>query len=117
MWYQAFDRDQWDGGISRLCYAVSQDGLRWEKPSHGLVEYDGSTQNNILLNEASKLGYVFIDLHGKPEQRYKMLTGIGTTRIRRPFTGNCIRKSSGNQSGKLRSRPALMLQINDMRSE
>ena len=81
MWYQAFDNDQWSGGVPRMCYAVSQDGLHWEKPNLGLVEYNGSKENNILL-EPSKLGYVFIDPHGKPEQRYKMLSGIGTTRIR-----------------------------------
>ena len=82
MWYQAFDGDQWGGGVSRMCYAVSKDGLHWEKPKLGLVEYNGSKDTNILLKEPSKLGYVFIDPHGTPEQRYKMLSGIGTTRIR-----------------------------------
>ena len=82
MWYQAYDDDQWGRGVPRMCYAVSQDGLNWEKPNLGLVEYNGSKENNILLEEPSKLGYVFIDPHGKPEQRYKMLSGIGTTRIR-----------------------------------
>lgn len=87
MWYQAFDDDQWGGGTSRMCYAVSPDGLRWEKPNLGLVEYDGSKENNILLDEPSKLSYVFIDPHGRREQRYKMLTGIGTTRIRTSVDG------------------------------
>ena len=32
-----------------LCYAQSRDGIRWEKPSLGLYEYDGSTDNNILM--------------------------------------------------------------------
>jgi len=31
-----------------LCYATSQDGFHWEKPALGLVEYDGSKQNNVL---------------------------------------------------------------------
>ena len=30
------------------CYAESADGIRWEKPSLGLVEFDGSTDNNIV---------------------------------------------------------------------
>ena len=30
-----------------LCYATSKDGVTWEKPSLGLVEYKGSKQNNI----------------------------------------------------------------------
>ena len=81
MWYQAYDDDQWGRGRPRMCYATSTDGLNWEKPNLGLVEYNGSKQNNILLND-SKLGYVFIDPSGPPQQRYKMLSGIGTTRIR-----------------------------------
>ena len=82
IWYQAYDKDQWGAGIPRMCYAVSQDGLNWEKPNLGLVEYNGSKDNNIVLKEQSKLGYVFIDPHGTPEQRFKMLSGIGTTRLR-----------------------------------
>ncbi len=32
-----------------VCYATSHDGLAWEKPELGLVEYNGSMRNNILL--------------------------------------------------------------------
>lgn len=32
----------------RVCYAVSQDGFRWEKPALGLVNYAGSTRNNLV---------------------------------------------------------------------
>jgi len=32
-----------------MCYATSMDGIRWEKPSLGLVEFDGSKDNNIVL--------------------------------------------------------------------
>src|SRR5262245_48070852 len=31
-----------------LCYARSKDGLKWEKPELGLVEYKGSKKNNII---------------------------------------------------------------------
>lgn len=90
MWYQAYDDDQWGDGVPRMCYAVSRDGLRWEKPNLGLVEYKGSKENNILLEEESKLAYVFIDPHGIPEQRYKMLSNIGDrgfTRMRTSADG------------------------------
>ena len=30
------------------CYAESRDGLKWEKPQLGLVEFNGSKQNNIV---------------------------------------------------------------------
>ena len=89
MWYHATGHDQWDtgtptgfdGGGNRLCYAVSQDGLTWEKPNLGLVEYKGSMDNNIVL-ENSKLAYVFIDPHGKPEERYKMVELVRGSGIR-----------------------------------
>lgn len=35
-----------------LCYATSKDGMHWEKPVLGLVDYKGSKKNNICeLNE------------------------------------------------------------------
>jgi hypothetical protein len=35
------------------CYAESVDGIHWTKPKLGLVEFDGSTQNNIVLAAGS----------------------------------------------------------------
>ena len=63
-------------GKLRLCYAVSQDGLTWEKPNLGLVEFQGSTDNNIV-HEDLKLSYVFIDPHGKAEERFKLIHWTG----------------------------------------
>ena len=31
------------------CYAESNDGIHWTKPKLGLIEFDGSKQNNIVL--------------------------------------------------------------------
>jgi hypothetical protein len=31
-----------------ICYATSKDGITWNKPEMGLVEYEGSKANNIL---------------------------------------------------------------------
>jgi hypothetical protein len=75
MWYQAFDDDQWAGGRSRLCYAVSKDGLEWTKPSLGIVEFKGSKDNNIVIDDMVN-STVFIDPHGKPEERYKIIYTI-----------------------------------------
>ena len=33
------------------CYAESRDGIEWRKPSLGLIEFDGSTDNNIVLDD------------------------------------------------------------------
>ncbi len=39
MWYERFDRQ---------LYATSADGIQWTRPQLGLVDYNGSSQNNIL---------------------------------------------------------------------
>lgn len=38
------------------CYAESQDGIHWTKPNLGLVEFNGSKQNNIVLDAKSIKG-------------------------------------------------------------
>ena len=73
MWY----RGRGDGGQGRpavTCYAESADGIHWERPSLGLIEFEGSRDNNTcidnrLLNNVS----VFRDgREGVPEdERYK----------------------------------------------
>ncbi len=55
-----------------ICYAVSRDGLKWEKPELGLVEFEGSTANNLVLRGPHGAG-VFKDPHDSdPQRRYKM---------------------------------------------
>src|SRR5262245_4010473 len=54
MWYQGahwkFDpADPKPTHPYHVCYAESEDGIHWTKPDLGLVEVDGSTQNNIVL--------------------------------------------------------------------
>ena len=39
-----------------ICYAHSTDGINWEKPSLGLVEFDGSKENNIILEQINGYG-------------------------------------------------------------
>jgi hypothetical protein len=64
------------GGGSVLCYAESRDGIHWDKPDCGIMEFNGSTANNMLF--ASRLGgTVFLDPAARPEQRYKMIHGHG----------------------------------------
>lgn len=43
MWYHC------QHGGYRNCYAESTDGLTWTKPNLGLLEFDGSTENNLFL--------------------------------------------------------------------
>lgn len=46
MWYCVWTRDV----KPRACYAESADGIEWTKPRLGLCEFDGSKDNNIVLN-------------------------------------------------------------------
>ena len=55
-----------------LCYGFSTDGIHWEKPELGLVEFDGSKQNNIIMRRVNGAG-VFKDKHETdPMRRYKI---------------------------------------------
>ncbi|MCL5103200.1 MAG: hypothetical protein M1133_03670 [Armatimonadetes bacterium] len=57
-------------GLKRTetCLAISRDGLHWERPELGQVDYAGSKANNIL----SVGGAVSIDPTAPPERRFLM---------------------------------------------
>jgi hypothetical protein len=67
------------GAAYLACYAVSSDGLNWEKPELGLTDFRGSRQNNIL--SPGKGGRAFIRRPNlikdyderNPHKRYKMV--------------------------------------------
>ena len=68
------------GDVSKpvvICYAESKDGIHWEKPELGLVKFEGSKKNNIILGKIGAYGChdfsPFIDARPgvAPEQRYK----------------------------------------------
>jgi len=64
MWYQA-----WPGCY--LCYATSQDGIHWDKPNLGLIEFQGSTENNIVLPVGYGAGVLFDPRDPDPSRRFK----------------------------------------------
>lgn len=81
MWYRA---DQGSRTVPResnswLCYAESPDCIEWTKPDLGLVEYEGSTKNNILFPAEGISGApvknpsVIIDPNAPEYERYKMI--------------------------------------------
>lgn len=76
----------WYVGGSELLplYAESVDGLNWEKPALGLVEWNGSTENNIIrlgmriARGKDKRMVLIRDEHNTdPARRYKGLTRLG----------------------------------------
>jgi len=59
-----------------LCYATSRDGVTWEKPSAGVMSYQGRKKNNLLL--VDRLGCTaFKDPSAPPEERFKLIYGGG----------------------------------------
>ena len=68
MWYQGFG-----GSPYSACYATSKDGVFWDKPNLGLIEYDGSRENNLFMHDASVLNVIEDAREQDPARRYKSL--------------------------------------------
>ncbi len=86
MWYHAMDDPQWDEGHTNgaICYATSKDGITWQKPRIGLIEYGGSRENNIVIGHGAMGltvgqdgGMVFLDPNALPAERFRMLCRFG----------------------------------------
>jgi hypothetical protein len=60
-----------------VCYARSRDGIVWEKPELGLVEFEGSKKNNIIMRrddsgDPGEAGVIKDVREVDPLRRYKM---------------------------------------------
>ncbi len=54
------------------CYAESRDGIHWTKPKLGIVDFDGSRENNVILPTAKQFCPFIDNRPGVPAaQRYK----------------------------------------------
>ena len=83
MWY----RTNFNGKPFYTGYAESADGVHWTKPSLGLIEYEGSKDNNLVWSSAMGSGdprvlSIFKDAHPqcRDDERYKavcVVTGGG----------------------------------------
>jgi hypothetical protein len=79
MWYHALPEKKGDDAY-RLLYATSRDGLRWEKPSLGIVEYQGSRDNNIFIRRGKRdhiLSVIHTPWEQDPQHRYLMINFDG----------------------------------------
>ena len=61
-WHLEVAKGRLSGGAHPLycCYAESDDGVHWRKPSLGLHEFDGSKENNIVI-VSGKFGDLNVD--------------------------------------------------------
>ena len=81
MWYNVFSYIAWRNEEENwytywICYAESPDGITWHKPELGIVEFEGSTKNNILMQGEwwATLGTVLKEDHETdPAKKYKLL--------------------------------------------
>jgi len=76
IWYQTFNRFP-PPKNTYICYAESSDGIHWERPDIGAVEYNGSRNNNIVLQPPGRAidsPSVIVDPDDPdPSRRYKLL--------------------------------------------
>ena len=63
-----------------LCYAVSADGVRWQKPELGLVEFNGSTRNNLVMRAVHGVGVTLDPRDPDPAGRFKAFMEGGVAR-------------------------------------
>ena len=85
MWYGGLGVDGGTKG-TRLCYARSTDGINWEKPDLGLVEFNGSRSNNLAQfdsQHSARMSSILV-VHDPedpdPDRRFKMINEVN------PFT-------------------------------
>ena len=85
MYYRGLHLDVREGSLNTgrhapfYCYAESTDGIHWEKPELGIVEFEGSTANNIILEGLGTHNFTpFKDTNPecRPEAQYKGLGGL-----------------------------------------
>lgn len=62
--------------VTSTAYAESKDGIHWVKPSLGLVEFEGSRDNNILMLYAHGTSVMLDDQELDPRKRYKLMTRV-----------------------------------------
>jgi hypothetical protein len=73
MWYICRDKKN----QPNVAYAESTDGVTWVKPNLGIVEYEGSTENNLVGMDSLE-GTVYRDERSPASERYCYLTHLIT---------------------------------------
>lgn len=88
LWYHAMDSSLWHTSpvAGSICYATSEDGITWQKPALGLIDYQGNRGNNIVVGHgaaALRIGQdgmmVFVDPNAPPDQRLRMVNRFSKT--------------------------------------
>lgn len=81
LYYRGVPEAGQDGNTGEVtCYAISVDGVHWEKPELGIYEVRGTRENNIILADQAPFSHnfaPFLDTRpGVPaDQRFKAVAG------------------------------------------
>lgn len=73
--YRMYYKVSMPEGYPLLAIAISRDGITWEKPELGIVEFNGSKANNLIPIDGCKPNEVcvFVDPIGTDEHRFKLV--------------------------------------------
>ena len=72
MWYNCLTDVEGSGLHTMACYAESPDGIKWERPRLGLVDWKGSKANNIVGDNTCSVSSVIKNLSPSPGREYAM---------------------------------------------
>ena len=92
----------WYAGDAGTAYAESEDGLTWNKPRVGLLEWDGSTDNNLVTPPIESGTFFRDEADLDPDRRYKCL-GL----LNEPRYGLYVGFSADGKSWRFRPEPVL----------
>ena len=102
-------------GSNQLCYAESRDGIHWTKPALGLIEVDGSRQNNLVGTANSEYLYdhleepaarVYLDTRpGVPAGRRLIALKLNEGHRANPTDEELARKLTVNEQGLWQGTP------------
>ncbi len=92
----------------RVAYAHSEDALSWVRPSLGLIEYGGSTDNNLVTDVGGDLlKAVFADPTAPPDQRFRAVGAKALSSMpipdRSPTKGRALPTRTSSAGGPIRS--------------
>jgi len=74
------DYEEPDDREMGICYAISKDGIKWQKPNLGLVEYENSKENNIVWRGPHGAGIFKDDYESNANRKYKTIfQGLNTS--------------------------------------
>ena len=77
MWYECAN---YPWSFNHIAYATSADGIHWERPNLGIVDFRGSTENNFVFNRGQRnvtAGIYKDPVAAEPSRLYKMIYNCG----------------------------------------